>query len=166
MAVLAAFVKLSSSPHAGLPALPCLPAELPYPCWCLLPAAHAPPLPACLPARPRPQGKEDCVRKAYRGVDVVADLHRTCPALSLQQVGTREGGEGQCGPSGIGSRGCNAVVCAVAAACRVPAVCADRPPATWRCHLPLQVYKLTEHQHDDWIVGEWKAPSPSRCRSC
>ncbi|PSC74954.1 Myosin-J heavy chain isoform A [Micractinium conductrix] len=46
------------------------------------------------------QGKEDCVRKAYRGVDIYADLQRMCPALSLQQV-----------------------------------------------------YKLTEHQHDDWIVA-------------
>ncbi|KAL4420012.1 hypothetical protein ABPG75_007110 [Micractinium tetrahymenae] len=46
------------------------------------------------------QGKDDCVRKAYRGVDIAADLMRTCPALSLPQV-----------------------------------------------------YKLTEHQHDDWIVG-------------
>ncbi|KAL4419268.1 hypothetical protein ABPG77_004826 [Micractinium sp. CCAP 211/92] len=46
------------------------------------------------------QGKEDCVRKAQRGVDIAADLMRTCPALSLPQV-----------------------------------------------------YKLTEHQHDDWIVG-------------
>lgn len=32
------------------------------------------------------QGKDDCVRKAYRGVDIVADLARSCPALSLQQV--------------------------------------------------------------------------------
>lgn len=26
------------------------------------------------------------MRKAYRGVDIVADLARSCPALSLQQV--------------------------------------------------------------------------------
>ena len=32
------------------------------------------------------QGKDDCIRKAYRGVDIVADLARSCPALSLQQV--------------------------------------------------------------------------------
>lgn len=37
--------------------------------------------------RRAPQGKEDCVRKAYRGVDILPDLQRTCPALSLQQVG-------------------------------------------------------------------------------
>jgi hypothetical protein len=41
------------------------------------------------PRRTVPQGKEDCVRKAYRGVDIVPDLARTCPALSLQQVGDR-----------------------------------------------------------------------------
>lgn len=34
----------------------------------------------------RCQGKDDCIRKAYRGVDIVADLARSCPALSLQQV--------------------------------------------------------------------------------
>lgn len=33
------------------------------------------------------QGKDDCIRKTYRGVDIVADLARSCPALSLQQVG-------------------------------------------------------------------------------
>ncbi|KAI3425379.1 hypothetical protein D9Q98_009143 [Chlorella vulgaris] len=46
------------------------------------------------------QGKEDSVRKALRDVDIYADLARSCPSLSLQQV-----------------------------------------------------YKLTEHQHDDWIVA-------------
>ncbi|KAI7836877.1 hypothetical protein COHA_009277 [Chlorella ohadii] len=47
------------------------------------------------------QGKDDCIRKAYRGVDIVADLARSCPALSLQQV-----------------------------------------------------YRLSEHQHDDWLGSE------------
>lgn len=46
------------------------------------------------------QGKEDCMRKAMKGVDITLDLARLCPALSLQQI-----------------------------------------------------YKLTEHQHDDWIVA-------------
>ena len=46
------------------------------------------------------QGKEDCMRKAMKGVDITLDLARLCPALSLQQI-----------------------------------------------------YKLTEHQHDDWIAG-------------
>lgn len=32
------------------------------------------------------QGKEDCVRKAHRGVDILQDLGRLCPALTLQQV--------------------------------------------------------------------------------
>ena len=32
------------------------------------------------------QGKDDCIRKAYRGVHIMADLARSCPALSLQQV--------------------------------------------------------------------------------
>ncbi|KAL6770143.1 hypothetical protein ACKKBG_A33770 [Auxenochlorella protothecoides x Auxenochlorella symbiontica] len=46
------------------------------------------------------QGKDDCVRKAHRGVPILADLGRLCPSLTLQQV-----------------------------------------------------YRLTEHQHDDWIAG-------------
>ena len=31
------------------------------------------------------------MRKAHGGVDIVADLARACPALSLQQVGWVEG---------------------------------------------------------------------------
>jgi myosin-5 len=32
------------------------------------------------------QGKDDCVRKALKGVDLLPDLGRLCPALTLQQV--------------------------------------------------------------------------------
>jgi hypothetical protein len=32
------------------------------------------------------QGKDDCVRKAHRNVDIAADLTRLCPALTLQQA--------------------------------------------------------------------------------
>lgn len=46
------------------------------------------------------QGKDDCVRKAHRGVPLLPDLGKLCPSLTLQQV-----------------------------------------------------YRLTEHQHDDWIAG-------------
>jgi myosin-5 len=47
------------------------------------------------------QGKDDCMRKAYSGVNIAADLTRSCPALTLQQV-----------------------------------------------------YRLSEHQHDDWLGSE------------
>lgn len=46
-----------------------------------MPTPHTHPPPRCA------QGKEDCARKAaYRGMDIAADLMRTCPALSLPQV--------------------------------------------------------------------------------
>lgn len=47
----------------------------------MAPAPYFTPTPTTMP-----QGKEDCVRKAQRGVDIAADLMRTCPALSLPQV--------------------------------------------------------------------------------
>lgn len=45
-------------------------------------------------------GKDDCVRKAAKGFDVMGDLRRMCPKLT-----------------------------------------------------PLQLYRLTEQHHDDWIQG-------------
>lgn len=71
---------------------------VPLPIAVLFARTHSYSLPAAPPTTP--QGKEDCMRKAMKGVDITLDLARLCPALSLQQI-----------------------------------------------------YKLTEHQHDDWIAG-------------
>lgn len=124
------------------------------------------------------QGKDDCIRKAYRGVDIRVDLTRSCPALSLQQVGICA----CCGAlqycliramlhragvtAGVVGRTNHLSRCTASASTSTPTGWAPGPPCfLFPCiwfpththpsfRSTAQVYRLSEHQHDDWLGSE------------
>lgn len=94
------------------------------------------------------QGKEDCARRASKGVDVSPTLSTSCSTLTVQQVRGAWARRRQLGEQQL----TGLLVCAFDSRFSRDVVASAFPVLLLVRH-SLQVYRLSEHHHDDWIGG-------------